>query len=477
MNEAMEPIDPAFAAMLMGRTPEPCEPFVEISSKVLARLLDVVEFGDQLERVEKDRLLSSLKELLGLEQPELWVIHCVGPNELHPMISKEAADRHAAELAEMFSLASEKYGCRFDVIPSPFSPLEHFEILAEETVQHRLDLLEHVKALEEQIAASPAPAVAMPQAIALPMPVMPEQPEDAIDDSWMDGYNAALRMREECIRAIEAAGLGSPAVVNQQLTTAALDVLAERQRQITAEGWTPEHDAEHDGGELAAAGAAYALHAADHLHPYSQGDGGNEAPEFWPWHNELAGRGEGPVKTEPSWWKPGLPRRDLIKAGGLILAEIERLDRASAPGAELPAQIAKKSCIWKRDEETGAYNTGCGQTWYFTDGDGTPAEHGALFCHHCGLGLVVEQRELRAYQVGDNDIVAAYDPAGAIQVLEDFTIGGYGFDEDDVDLVSDKMLDNTEAFDQDEGKTITLEKTLRQELAERTEPGYLCGLE
>lgn len=57
-------------------------------------------------------------------------------------------------------------------------------------------------------------------AIALPMPVMPEQPEDAIDDSWMDGYNAALRMREDCMRAIEAAGLAAPAVVNQQLTTA-----------------------------------------------------------------------------------------------------------------------------------------------------------------------------------------------------------------------------------------------------------------
>ncbi|HHQ2810285.1 TPA: hypothetical protein ACSPM7_005427 [Pseudomonas aeruginosa] len=113
-----------------------------------------------------------------------------------------------------------------------------------------------------------------------------------------------------------------------------LDVQVERRRQVEAEGWTPEHDDEHDSGELAAAGAAYALHAADHLNPYSQGDGGDEAPSCWPWHDGIAGRGEGPEKTEPAWWKPSTPRRDLVKACALALAEIERLDRAAAPGKE-----------------------------------------------------------------------------------------------------------------------------------------------
>ncbi|MFK1121665.1 hypothetical protein ACIUXL_24355 [Pseudomonas aeruginosa] len=119
----------------------------------------------------------------------------------------------------------------------------------------------------------------------------------------------------------------------KEVPQAWLDVQAERRRQITAEGWTPEHDDEHDSGELAAAGAAYALHAADHLNPYSQGDGGDEAPSCWPWHDGIAGRGEGPEKTEPAWWKPSTPRRDLVKACALALAEIERLDRA-APGKE-----------------------------------------------------------------------------------------------------------------------------------------------
>ncbi len=122
-----------------------------------------------------------------------------------------------------------------------------------------------------------------------------------------------------------------------------LDVQAERRRQITAEGWTPEHDDEHDNGELAAAGAAYALHAADHLNPYSQGDGGDEAPSCWPWHDGIAGRGEGPEKTEPAWWKPSTPRRDLVKACALALAEIERLDRAGISQSPQPGATTASS--------------------------------------------------------------------------------------------------------------------------------------
>lgn len=88
-----------------------------------------------------------------------------------------------------------------------------------------------------------------------------------------------------------------------------LDVLAERQRQIEAEGWTPEHDDQHEAGELARAGACYAAFAG--------GTGPIEEFGFrWPW--------------SPVWWKPTTRRRDLVKAGALILAEIERLDRAEA---------------------------------------------------------------------------------------------------------------------------------------------------
>lgn len=93
-------------------------------------------------------------------------------------------------------------------------------------------------------------------------------------------------------------------------TQAASDVLAERARQIAAEGWTPEHDDEHDGGELARAGAAYALMADREIHLKRK-----MTPGWWPW--------------AVAWWKPKDRRSDLVRAGALILAEIERLDRAA----------------------------------------------------------------------------------------------------------------------------------------------------
>lgn len=91
------------------------------------------------------------------------------------------------------------------------------------------------------------------------------------------------------------------------LTAAARDVLAERQRQISAEGCTPQRDDEHTGEELARAAACYALPQGDYEIP--------EPPEFWPW--------------PAAWWKPSERRRELVKSGALILAEIERLDRAA----------------------------------------------------------------------------------------------------------------------------------------------------
>lgn len=102
------------------------------------------------------------------------------------------------------------------------------------------------------------------------------------------------------------------------VTDAVRDVLAERRRQVEQEGWTPEHDDEHDPGVLASAAAAYAGWAADMLYPLSTGDGDRDRegapPVAWPW--------------DKSWWKPTTPRRALEKAGALILAEIERIERA-----------------------------------------------------------------------------------------------------------------------------------------------------
>ena len=88
------------------------------------------------------------------------------------------------------------------------------------------------------------------------------------------------------------------------------------------------------------------------------------------------------------------------------------------------------------------------------------------------------EQTLKAYQVGDNDIVAAYDEAGAIALLCEYSgYPGDEFDLDDVELVSDKVLDSLEVYDQDEGKVIALDKSLRQEVSELTAPAYMYGWE
>lgn len=40
-----------------------------------------------------------------------------------------------------------------------------------------------------------------------PSPEVPEDPEEAIDDSYMDAYHSAMRMRKGCAKSVEAAGL------------------------------------------------------------------------------------------------------------------------------------------------------------------------------------------------------------------------------------------------------------------------------
>jgi hypothetical protein len=116
-------------------------------------------------------------------------------------------------------------------------------------------------------------------------------------------------------------------------------IAAERTRQIEAEGYTPQHDDEHGDGSLAIAAAAYALE--ENTRTYSSQ---SRIPFLWPWHS--------------SWWKPSPDNRvrELVKAGALIVAEIERLQRkkdhrangdcamytASLYGS---AEAASKACV------------------------------------------------------------------------------------------------------------------------------------
>lgn len=96
-------------------------------------------------------------------------------------------------------------------------------------------------------------------------------------------------------------------------------IFAERERQKFDEGWTAEHDAEHTYGELADAAASYAMTPdtrATITAVCMERDG---LPPMWPWDKQ--------------WWKPTPDNRirELVKAGALIAAEIDRLLVAMAP--------------------------------------------------------------------------------------------------------------------------------------------------
>lgn len=108
----------------------------------------------------------------------------------------------------------------------------------------------------------------------------------------------------------------------------------ERRRQIIEEGFDAEHDDAELNGALSDAAAVYCVtssmtsmeilaHRKFLREPGDRLAGFASAATCW-W----------PENWDPSWFKAQGGRRDLIKAGALIVAEIERLDRIAAREAE-----------------------------------------------------------------------------------------------------------------------------------------------
>jgi hypothetical protein len=110
--------------------------------------------------------------------------------------------------------------------------------------------------------------------------------------------------------------------LDQAYVHVAMNLAGERHRQIAEEGFDAAHDDAHSEGQLARAAASYALvsiveegavdigYVSSHLQKVLEW--------LWPWSVD--------------WWKPKDRRCDLVRAGALIVAEIERLDRAAAAG-------------------------------------------------------------------------------------------------------------------------------------------------
>ena len=105
----------------------------------------------------------------------------------------------------------------------------------------------------------------------------------------------------------------SPAAADSHQPCGSDLIAAERLRQKEVELWSETHDDnEHDNAELIRAAVAYAEFTRAKI-MY----GSNTPPYNWPW--------------DTSWWKPSNDLvRNLVKAGALIAAEIDRLQRSQA---------------------------------------------------------------------------------------------------------------------------------------------------
>lgn len=97
-------------------------------------------------------------------------------------------------------------------------------------------------------------------------------------------------------------------------------IAAERKRQVGEEGWTATHDNAHDHGELSQAAAIYASQFVD-------------SGTAWPWDQEwykAAPKYRTWVEYRDAMLDPvnRVERiRELAKAGALVAAEIDRLER------------------------------------------------------------------------------------------------------------------------------------------------------
>lgn len=192
-------------------------------------------------------------------------------------------------------------------------------------------LLERIEAMEaregnREIRLSTLEAASRAQALA-PGMERAGVPELTKDDVWQlaDTVHAWRDPDEECERWARKLNLrirsralapGMVAVSAEERSTGVRLIAEERLRQVTKEGWTPEHDADHDKEELALAAVCYAI-------PQSQRDHRRDGdPPYWFW----------PEGWTEGYWRP-TPNdriRELTKAGALIAAEIDRLDAIRA---------------------------------------------------------------------------------------------------------------------------------------------------
>lgn len=127
--------------------------------------------------------------------------------------------------------------------------------------------------------------------------------EQQVTGGWLDvKFNTDIEKTQVCV--------GDNINLESPIFKSGVSLIAEeRQRQIEEEGWNEKHDDYQVEEELAFAAATYATPNGSRVYLHSG------KPNTWLWEKE--------------WWKPTPDNRikELVKAGALIAAEIDRLNR------------------------------------------------------------------------------------------------------------------------------------------------------
>jgi len=257
---------------------------------------------NELRRIAAQRAASVPAQPLTLmsEDGDEWYFDCDG----HYIDVKRDKEGKYSVYFRNRKDGSEAYSDQADIASVPaFVPAGYAnetEFLRQQLTDARRTIKAHEAVLAEVKAASVPDAVRKPVAYAHPKVF---QNFERARKFGVDGV-----YEREWMWAKPDAGLVPLYTAPPVLTDAAADVLAERQRQTNVENWTAAQDDKYTAHELLSAACCYAM--CHRLDPET-------LPANWPWN--------------ASWWKPTTQRRNLIKATALILAEIERLDRAAAP--------------------------------------------------------------------------------------------------------------------------------------------------
>lgn len=105
-------------------------------------------------------------------------------------------------------------------------------------------------------------------------------------------------------------------------------IAAERARQVSGEGYDPAHDDEHDHGELVLAAVCYA--APRRVYVQMTTEDRVVFCDPFPWRIEDDKRRRDAHGTPARAETREARIRELVKAGALVAAEIDRLQRGGA---------------------------------------------------------------------------------------------------------------------------------------------------